>query len=275
MYLAFKIIKFLIAFFLAAVGAFGVPKDWATQDEVRNWIYTFLTNYYGQGIATYTGVLLLSLCIAEEITKQQIKKLDGNRKANFIEWDKVQKISVWQVAWLWQDLEPQDKNPVGGAAYPVFQWLKEALEKKLIKNAEQVNDSWIESRLNRQDLVDYAIKKGERPKFLYPNQRKFWLIKFLKNFIDKNGLIGNATDYLGVSQYYMALHENMTVTEVNAQLMADIKIGKATAIGRPKRDGIFWQHELIPKNKIDEVSGLNFFYGADYSDIKIKYRKTK
>ncbi|MCA9165310.1 MAG: hypothetical protein KDA62_20100, partial [Planctomycetales bacterium] len=89
-------------------------------------------------------------------------------------WESVSRPTVWQISWLWVGLEPSGKLKDGTPAYPIFQMLKSDLDRGVL-SGEKVEGSWIWTKIDREQLKQYALKKDEKPAFLF-SERKFSII---------------------------------------------------------------------------------------------------
>ncbi|MBI2586147.1 MAG: hypothetical protein HYW28_09815 [Rhodospirillales bacterium] len=140
------------------------------------------------------GTLLIAYTGSIWISDFRLKHAGGisgrEFEARLQHWDRIEKFTVWQTAWLWHGLEPQEsKSPTEGTpAYPAFRWLQECLKRGDFKDAAKVNNSWSWTILSRQELIDHALKTGERPKFLFSENRSAFrrLIQKILDFRDVN-----------------------------------------------------------------------------------------
>ncbi len=85
-------------------------------------------------------------------------------------WDKVDVLHAWVAACLWCDQRPWPTTSSRMPSFPGFQKLKAALEMGELKLYSGRGN--MASRIRRGDLIDYATSIGERPLFLFPEDRR-------------------------------------------------------------------------------------------------------
>jgi hypothetical protein len=146
----------------------------AGDDQLATWAH-WLTVLHDHQWATL-GILLLAALIfaftwSEFLAERKVEKAGGRTKKEFPfkrEWRKVKNFPIWQVAWLWCDLEPYSEKTDLTPAYATFRKLKEDLAGGFLEDAKKdKTGSWMGTTFSRQQLIDYAIKIGERPRFLF------------------------------------------------------------------------------------------------------------
>lgn len=86
-------------------------------------------------------------------------------------WDKVSALTVWQVACLWANQKPYNKLTPDTKAYPYLQMLKIDLESGLFETIPDGGEEILWRKISRDVLLKYASQKGEKPLFLFPDQR--------------------------------------------------------------------------------------------------------
>ena len=200
--------------------------------------------------------------------------------SNLDSWDKVQNFPVWQVAWLWSDLEPQatDAKTEGTNAYPTFRKLKEDLNNGHVKGAEKIDDSWLWTTLSRQQLIDYALDIGEQPKFLFPEQREWVLSRVVRSWLSKELPHDKIHEYQSISEvnfgiysYFSEKGQQVSTTDLDQTMQKWLVNGEWEAIGRRDRDGLLFHYEKISKKQWKK---LRFdFVGA--STDGISYREIR
>jgi hypothetical protein len=97
-------------------------------DQVANWshwlsvTHGFLENPAIWLTASFIGIALMALAWGDYRAEQIISKAGGPSKkefpANFSNWDAIWTFTVWQIAWLWTELEPYDPETRQTRAYP-------------------------------------------------------------------------------------------------------------------------------------------------------------
>ena len=99
---------------------------------------------------------------------------------DFKHWDLVQHFTVRQAASLWCDLEPGQSDLLSRVDHPeivaIEQLLVSAVQRGKLPSTFPYgpypqSDKWLLSTVTRADLKSYAEHIGERPKFLFPDER--------------------------------------------------------------------------------------------------------
>ena len=85
-------------------------------------------------------------------------------------WDKVEVLHAWVAACLWAEQKPWPTTSPRMPSFPCFQKLKGALEMGELKLYAGTGN--MASRIRRRDLIDYATAIGQRPLFLFPEDRR-------------------------------------------------------------------------------------------------------
>ena len=92
------------------------------------------------------------------------------RPANFEKWDRVDHPALWQVACLWDGYEPYTPVNETTPSYATLQMLKSAIiQLELTPYEFGKGDIWV--RVQRDELRAYVEKRGDRPLFLFPEDR--------------------------------------------------------------------------------------------------------
>lgn len=89
---------------------------------------------------------------------------------DYAEWDRVSALAIWQASCLWAGIKPVAQIPPTSKAYPCLQMLKRDLERGEFKTLGQ-EDGVMWRLVEREELKIYAQKKGEKPPFLFPENR--------------------------------------------------------------------------------------------------------
>jgi hypothetical protein len=232
------------------------------------------------------GTVLLGLAIGEGYAEHKIRKAGGATGREFPVrlkyWDAVREFPVWQIAWLWNDLEPQpsDQKTEGTPAYPTFRMLKEDLSAGMISGARPHQGSWLWTTLDRQSLVDYAYDKDHRPKFLFPEVRQPSLLRMVMRLLRNEFPWRNRKVY----EDYGTFESRMEMAAQEAGLGHDdvwrviqhwFESGKWEAIGRRKKGGVAYHYERISsrqwKHMRRDFGGLRL---ADQLYVDVRVRQT-
>lgn len=152
----------------------------------RGWLLRQLADPYIYFPSVGLGTLITTFVWGGWWAEHKIKSSGGYSRQEFplrsLEWDRLDDFPVWQIAWLWKGLEPRMSDGGGvhpnAPAYSTFQVLKQHLNQQRFKGASQVNGTWLETRLSRQQLIDYALEIGDRPVFLFKFDRSRWPFGF-------------------------------------------------------------------------------------------------
>lgn len=208
------------------------------------------------------GNALIAGVWAQWISSWRLKRIGGETGREFParlrNWDKVPKFTTWQMAWLWNDLEPQDSDQKaeGTAAYPTFRKIKEDLDGNLIKGAAKQNNSWMWATLDRQQIIDYCLTIGERPKFIFVHERKnflwrirrlaYWMhVPFNKDLVHKK--MSDLHQEMYRIEHAAGTVHNGTIREIEEEILFHLRYGRLKAAGRRKIDGFLWDYEKIPR----------------------------
>jgi hypothetical protein len=126
---------------------------------------------------------------------------------------------------------------------------------KIPEVARDATSGWSGTTIDRQKLVDYALKIGERPKFLFKDQRTwYWR---LAQQLERHALPPEEVRqyYSSFDLYYGATRAGQSITseQVRMELASLLKNGGAVAIGQPRRDRV-----LLPYIRpVAKVAGLS------------------
>lgn len=89
---------------------------------------------------------------------------------DYAAWDRVDEPHIWQIACLWAGQRPYIKLTADTKAYPYLHMLKGDIRSgKLKLKADPGGQMW--GRVSRDELRKYAEARGEKPAFLYPEER--------------------------------------------------------------------------------------------------------
>ncbi len=256
-------------------------------------LFSVAHRYFGNPFiylpVTLIGCLILAATWGEGFAHWKISRAGGITKKEFPahlrQWRDVQNFPTWQLAWLWNDLEPQKGDTEGTTAYATFRLLKEHLDKGYIKGAARIDGSWLETPLSRQQLIDYALKIGARPKFLF-FRRHSWIGNFYFKLAHQVVQPSEVNGYMELSNFTLSLYgylkehgqENNFTAEKEKFFRNEFLNGNWIAIGRLKIDGYLYEHEIIPQWKWEFFesawAGANLG-GDEFSDVRIKQKKKK
>jgi hypothetical protein len=169
--------------------------------------------------------------------------------ARFEHWDTAATIKTWQVAWLWNDWEPVSEFIKGKPCFATYLRLEEHLEAGLIDGAVRGEDGWKNTELSRQALVDYALTLGERPKFLFVEQRT-WLSRQLREWRKLDIDFSETESYGSYGDAKLMLYKVLQIINsdvVAAEVRKAMRQGGCEGIARRERDGIAYGYERIPQ----------------------------
>jgi hypothetical protein len=201
-------------------------------------LLAWLQNPLVSSAAMLLAVIILAFTWADFIAEHHTAKAGGISKKEFpaclAHWDALNFFEVWHVAYLWAGLEPYDRETQKTRAYPEFRRLKQDLDAGLIPQVEK-RDTWLDATLSRQQLIDYAALRRERPKFLFPYMRsiptRLWQRLFGPEEIDPNEV--NRFDWVISWRGRIHQHYGGTWQQVEPRLLKALKEGELEAIGRP------------------------------------------
>jgi hypothetical protein len=92
-----------------------------------------------------------------------------SQRPNYTKWDMVNEFTLTQAAELWEEQDPIGLGRPNQESYPRLRMMKEKA-----RSAElAVNDPTAGAKAiaTRSALIAFAQKLGQRPKFLYPDER--------------------------------------------------------------------------------------------------------
>jgi len=84
---------------------------------------------------------------------------------NLEDWTNHPSYSIWAAACLWVEKKPAPEINKKSPAYPVLQRIKKSLEIGQIKS--MFGGSSMAAKVGRDELMKFAVMRGERPKFLF------------------------------------------------------------------------------------------------------------
>jgi hypothetical protein len=94
----------------------------------------------------------------------------ASRAPDYEAWDEVLELTIHQIASLWAERDPL--LPHDSRAYAYFRALKENAQYDALpvisKNNGNIDGN---ATISRGDLIAFFEKRGERPKFLFPDAR--------------------------------------------------------------------------------------------------------
>ncbi len=283
---AVKFIGRILGPVMQAIGLSGVVIPAQTQEGI---VYTLLNSLVSPYVFipfVVVGTIITTTVYGSLWAEHKLKVAGGTTgkefPSNLDSWDRVQNFPVWQVAWLWSDLEPQasDVKTEGTNAYPTFRKLKEDLNNDRIKDAKKVNDSWLWTTLSRQQLIDYALGIGEQPKFLFPEQRGWTLFRVARSWLSKELPYDKIYDFESISDlrtsmysYFLDKGQQVSGAGLDQVIQKWLVDGEWEAIGRRDRGGLLFCYEKI-SNKQWKKLRLDFVGasadGISYRDIRLR-----
>lgn len=205
--------------------------------------------------------------------------------ARYKNWDPIREFTIWQVSWLWVDLEPQTSTePTEGTpAYPTFRWIKENLDSGKIPGAEKINDRWLWTNLSRQQLIDFALEVNARPKFLFPEERRSWplpsIAKWIRNEVPHNEVSSYQSLYTFLVELQVNLenfgyrNQDLLSSNIYPVIRNWLKNGQYQAIGRNKKNGYKYYYIHIPSWHWEDMEILwdrCVFGKHEYVDVMVK-----
>lgn len=237
--------------------------------------------------ATIGGSALLATSFSDWLLARKLAAAGGVTKkefpAHFDQWKRLDKFSLWQVAWLWNGHEPQGPSgvpPEGTHSYATFRWLLECLDKnqftKVVKNGADTN-------LDRQSLIDFALKQNVRPQFLF-GLRQFRIFDFLyglRHHLVSDAEIQNfmrSADFeTGLYRYVREIGQESQYVQIrNNHYRTQFVNGNWQAIGRLITNGLMYEHEAIPRRQWQHYE--SFFSSLklgrrEYGDVRVRDAK--
>lgn len=246
---AFSVIRWIFGAILTFLGTFGLPKGWANSDDILGWLARLLKNSLSQSYFALCGALVLAYCAAEILAERRFKRLTARPPANFEAWDQVNLFTLWQAAWLWNDVEPVSPDVLNTLAHPTLRRLEDAISSGAIKDVEpgfQPN-----SKISRQIWIDYAIAMNERPRFLFPAQRNL-VSKFVERLSVREIKQSELWQYYTLDDIYFAMRRtNVSVDyeKVQAEVLQNLVDGKAVGVGRKMFGDLLGPYQKIPRRK--------------------------
>jgi hypothetical protein len=241
MRLIFQIFGNVVGIVLAVAGLLGskVPLP-----AVLAW----LQNPFVSGVAVLLAVTILALTWADFIAEHRIAKAGGVSKmefpARFAHWDALNSFEVWHAAYLWADLEPFDPETRKTRAYPEFRRLQQDLDND---RTPTTSGAWI---LSRQQLIDYAVLRRERPKFLFPYMRSIRarLRRYLFGPIEIDPAevpkYKSSMDWAG--DLWIYYQRKFEFDQIRTEIFKALRSGELEAIGRPEVRKLEYPYVKIP-----------------------------
>ncbi|MGB8601882.1 MAG: hypothetical protein WCD42_06770 [Rhizomicrobium sp.] len=198
--------------------------------------------------------------------------------ARYDYWDAQPSFETWQAAWLWNAWEPREDDPVGSPSTARYLRLEEHLEKGMIRQVTEAPDGWMHARLPRQNLIDYAVACGERPKFLFPEERS-WLASRLRVLQSRDVPLQELEGYLPYNEVKLALYKILRIINSEAvakEVKASMRRGICEGVARRISGDITYGYERIPRltwrrltiDWLGNVSGG----GHRYSGLMVKFK---
>jgi hypothetical protein len=270
----------VVGLLLELIGFFGQQDSLRQLIEaipVAAWAY----NPWVAGIFMILGTGVICLVYGDWYFEHRLARSGGFKgkeyPARFENWDRISAPAVWQIAWLWENLEPQGEGSDGTPAYPRFQKLKEDLNNGVIKDVAPAGDSWTQTKIERQKLIDYAFEIGERPAFLFRDQRIPIPIRIVKELFRKRRTFSPdiARNHVRIWDIQLANYEEYkeNMEELKSKIQKELIDGSWLAIGRRKIDGLLYDYEKIPRRNW-RIYDLNSFDDRNraenyYDDIRL------
>jgi hypothetical protein len=190
--------------------------------------------------------------------------------AQWEKWDRMNTFKAWQVAWLWNGWEPMSESMKGKPSLATYQRFESDLEKGLIQDAKRGEKGWKTVVISRQALVDYALELGERPLFLFAEDRS-WMHRKLREWRKLEVDPATIGEYTGYGETKLELYKVLQIINSDA-VAAEVKNamlkGGAVGIARRQYAGISYAYERIPRlawrhlaiDWIGNVTGRNVAY---------------
>ena len=280
-----KLIGSILGPALQLLGLLGVIIPSQTQEQILSPLVSNLASPCVFIPCVVVGTIATTIFYGSLWAEHKLKTAGGITKREFPpnlgRWDKVKNFTVWQASWLWGDLEPQagNTNTEGTNAYPIFRKLKEDLKNGLVKGATKINGSWRETTLSRQQFIDYSFVVGEKPRFLFFDQRG-WVVRrkirtlFRRDVPNKEALEWRTLNsiQIGYYSYFTDLGQQVSITDINEIILNSLKSGERKAIGRKEVNGLLFHYERIPKRlwKKLKIESLEAVAGeVIYRDIRL------
>lgn len=284
----------LLSSLLAVAGA---------SDQIATWsrwlatIHTYLGNPFAYLALTLFTSFVFALTWAEFIVERRITKSGGITRREFAArlagWDRVSSFTVSQVAWLWVGLEPLEADTGGTAAHAALVRVSQDIAVGQLKPGETATDLK-SAKLDRQQLVDYAIHVGEHPSFLFPHERGLagiWLRicgriagTTVTLYEVRNQYLTKLSEWeTGVGLWAVQNHMGYldALKRARAELHQNLRAGVVQAIGKRERSGVVFDYEKIPKRSWKRLSFKNFSQtvsgerGESFVDLRLKFSDTK
>jgi hypothetical protein len=198
--------------------------------------------------------------------------------AQWEKWDRTNTFKAWQVAWLWNGWEPMSENMKGKPSLATYQRFEHDLEKGLIQGAARGKKGWKTAVISRQALVDYALELGERPLFLFAEDRS-WMRRKLREWRKLEVDPATIGEYTGYGETKLELYKVLQIINSDA-VAAEVKNamlkGGAVGIARRQYSGIAYGYERIPRaawrrlaiDWIGNVTGRN----VAYTGLLVKFK---
>lgn len=284
----FKLIKRIFGPALTLLGLYAsvIPEE--IQHKYFGPILNSLSSPYAYILIIAIGILATIVVYGDLLTKYKLKTSGGllNKEfpANFSSWNDINNFSILQASWLWIGLEPQSPDTVleGTKVAPIIQRFEEDILNGAIKNVSAQGPDWTGTKLSRQQLIDYALKKKERPYFLFYIQNVSLLLKIYKMLKSLGQSKIDLREYLPAHDIELSLYSYCDkngiapdIKEIRNTILHWLKSGEYSAIGRKEINGLLFEYELIPQSawkklKFDiwGVSGN----GISYKDIMLRHK---
>lgn len=198
--------------------------------------------------------------------------------ARFEYWDRQNSFKTWQVAWLWHDWEPNEKDPVGTPTAARYLWLEEHLDSGKITGVERLADGWKNADIPRQSLIDYVVACGHRPKFLFPEERS-WLASRLRTWQSRDVSLAELSSYMTYSDVKLTLYKILRIINsdaVAAEVKSAMRRGLCEGVARRVSGHITYGYERIPRHawrrlNIDWLGNVSGG-GQSYCGLMVKFR---
>jgi hypothetical protein len=169
------------------LGLADIPQQWITWSRWISQIYKFISRDTVRDpfvVLSVLATLAMLLALASTAASRSLTGARSNRTSETLQkkpdldaWAQVNELELWQAACLWAEKEPA--LPINrGAEYAHFRMLKEAVSKKeliAILNLEQSLalqarrfDPDAHTKATREELRKFAVRRNQRPRFLFP-----------------------------------------------------------------------------------------------------------
>lgn len=139
----------------------------------QEWLVGFLSSHFfqewGAFLVSCAGFMFLFTWLVIKLNKIEDKK----NKPDYSHWDHVDPLKESVAACLWAEVRPYHHGKIeGGPEYGTHNMIKSAISNGKIKVASHDKSGInMNTMVSRKALKLYAILIGQKPKFLFPEER--------------------------------------------------------------------------------------------------------